>query len=129
MARRCFAPAPATAPAPPPPPEAAREGGGTVAGAESSASALASASAPAVVAMALPWVPGVPCQWPLLVCIDPSKPKLRSLKMRWSLPPVMTRAEGTPSRLLGHIIGHEGEGSLHAALKSGGMNSIIYIYI
>ena len=108
VAKRCFAPS-ASAP---------RTATAAVASALPPAAA---AAVPPPPAFALPWQPGTPCAWPLLVCVNPSKPKARSLKMRWTVPPVLTRADGTPSRLLSHIIGHEGEGSLHAALKSAGL--------
>ena len=45
---------------------------------------------------------------------------LRSLSVWWALPPLHPLYRSKPHRILSHLIGHEGEGSLLSLLKSKG---------
>lgn len=55
-----------------------------------------------------PWPKNYPCAWPLLVQSTPCKPRLRQLRLNWTIPPTLKAENGTANQLLSHLIGHEG---------------------
>lgn len=51
------------------------------------------------------------------------------INVSWPVTPSIHRYEEAPCRYLGHLIGHEGEGSLFHALKTLGMLSLWHMLI
>lgn len=51
------------------------------------------------------------------------------LNVSWPVTPSIHRYEEAPCRYLGHLIGHEGEGSLFHALKTLGILSLWHMLI
>lgn len=45
------------------------------------------------------------------------------MQLTWAMPPVRPHYRNPPTRLLGHLLGHEGEGSIFSVLHSQGWAS------
>ncbi|CAM9405523.1 unnamed protein product, partial [Hapterophycus canaliculatus] len=62
--------------------------------------------------------------WPtppaMTVDVEPLR-GMRQLVIQWPMPPVRRMWRSSPTRVLSHLLGHEGPGSLYAALQDQGL--------
>jgi len=59
-------------------------------------------------------------QWPILLTVKPLS-SMRKISLNFPLPPVRHLFNCSPTRLLSHLLGHEGPGSSFAILQSAGL--------
>ena len=60
-------------------------------------------------------------QWPVLVTLQPVRSSLRTLSLAFPLPPTQHMFNSSPTRMLSHLLGHEGHHSPFAILQTAGL--------
>lgn len=59
-------------------------------------------------------------QWPILITVKPLR-SMRKLTLNFPMPPTRHLLQKNPTRLLSHLLGHEGPGSPFSVLQTAGM--------